>query len=633
MHFDGRCRIANARSRGRVSRSAIAAQSRPTNLITPTINNSHPTVTTHVQVGITTPSRSRTATRSANAARSVIITRSGIAFRFPLPTNSDLSTRSIHARRSPSASNLTILNLRRRRMPSRDHTSIIPNEVLLDIFEIVLSVNPRWVPEHAAPVRLSHVCKLWRTLVLAEAKLWTNIKITEAFYNSDTLSMTNFPFTLLRVEHFLEKSRKRALTIEVDLMLDRRVDRLNMANTRNPAVVNPSNFFRACVQKLSKLFSPHVRRFKSFTLSCNQPNLVADIQSCFSYIPMPLLESWVVRSSVLFRIFENEYNNSAGPTCTSKSELYTMFPRLRTAIFTDTPIEWSRFRPVHLTSLEIKLLINRERPDGEMIRQMLLACAQSLESLILHYAAPPTHAREPYEMLKLRHFELGYHDLGEIHPIIQDIRLLQLDDFTIEDFNRRFSAARAPSEEEVEAAGLLFDTMIEHLPLPQLQHLTLRHIISERSPPPSTATNLVTSSPSFRFLCQLVALKSLTLAGPDAGILNLLNYLPVVSGAEDLDITPIFRPSQVPLPALEVLQFASFEKHWDQIQLFLNNRIGRHNSYRRFNKLIFCDLATAKARSLAEDICQSVDLGLLTKSFEYIDPSIGSGFNFSHFFE
>ena len=627
-------RITNARSGA--AANPVAAP--PTNQVgNPSISTSRSVAATRPIAAFHSPTatRSTTATRSINAACSNITTRSTIAIR------------SINIRSTTAASNpaftpdvvatmiilSTLLNQKRRRaLPRRprDYISVIPNEVLLDIFEIVLLLHPTWVPAHAAPVRLSQVCMLWRGLVFADPKLWTIIEITEWFCwpRVNRINMAHFPSTLLRVEHFLAMSKERPLTIKIELRTCSQDDWNMEADGQNPAA--PSHFFQTCVERLSRLISPHVWRFKSFTLHCDRSNFIADIQSRFCYIPMPMLECWEVEHPFPYFEGDNETSYSV-PMCTSDSELCTMFPRLQTAKFLGTAIQWSRFHSVHLRSLELRCLAEHERPDGELMRQMLLACGQSLESLILYDATPTTRAREPYEMPKLKHLELRCDGFRDMIPFIRNIRLPQLADLTIEDLSQKFYLD-SPSEGEVEAGRLFFNIVMEHLPLHCLEHLNLRHVVSAHFSPRSNSTDSATSTSLFKFLCNLVALKSLTLADPDIDILNLLNYLPVAS--EDGGSTQPSQSPEVPLPALEVLRLERFDRDWDEIQVFLNDRIlGRHDSIRRLNKLILSEIGYPEEKCAPlwiKDIYQSIDIRLLTKRFEYIDSRIAGNFSFSY---
>jgi hypothetical protein len=219
--------------------------------------------------------RSRVITApSASAARHVISTHPNN----PIPsintsrspvTVTTAATRSIDIQSSASSPPspacdaqaldlIFALILNRKRTPPRNIISIIPNEILLDIFEMVLSVNPGWLSARASPVRLSHVCVLWRALVLATPSLWVNIKITEGCYDPNKLDMTHFPSTLLRVEHYLERSRERPLIIDITLNTPLRDD-WNTADAQKLAIVNP--FLQTCVEKLSRLFVPHLGRF------------------------------------------------------------------------------------------------------------------------------------------------------------------------------------------------------------------------------------------------------------------------------------------------------------------------------------------------------------------------------------
>jgi hypothetical protein len=233
-------------------------------------------------------------------------------------------------------------------------------------------------------------------------------------------------------------------------------------------------------------------------------------------------------------------------------------------------------------------------------------------------------------MPKLKRLELGYNRPEDIIPFISDIRLPRLDNLTIEDIGRRYFPY-SPSAREVETVRLLLDNIDEHFPLHQVEHLNLRQVILERSPPRSTSVDL-TSTP-FKFFCKLVALKSLTLADPDIRILNLLNYIPLVPG--DGDRTNVSHP--VPVPALDVLRLEKFDRDRRRIQMFLSTRIRRHSFLRRLNKLIFSELercmAEEKTRSWTKNICQFLDMRLLTKSFEYVDPATDSKFSFCDSFE
>ena len=504
--------------------------------------------------------------------------------------------------------------------------SSIPAEVLVFIFGLVPS-------PHSLPVTLSHVCKSWRALSLGTPKLWSRIVIHEEY----TIYITHFLTTLLRVQHCLTRSGSHALTLDIVIL------KCNVQHYSEPVSSKLGrealNSYSVCVRTLSAMLGAHTWRFRSFKLLCDEFSTIVDVQSCFPSIQMQLLEVWDIHQrdeigEVEAQAMEDKlvFISIADLTALSIPLVHrglgpetgsTMFPRLRTATISATPLDWSRFAPRNLQSLDICYLPKPACPDGETLRQILLANAHSLTTLKLHGAAPATRAKEPYLVPTLQRLDLGCVYPDELIPFLEDIHFPNLESLAIENLFPLFMDHDNTS---------LFQSLMNCLPITQLRSLELKNICFVPDHSDSSGmrrpidllpdlSNLVVPAITFEFFCKLRSLKDLTLLEPDMATLNVLNHIPVGVGIRDGSA------ARIPIPSLDILRLERSDREYaEREQIFLRTRIARRNSLLPINQIMFVRPGGWDSMEARDWICEtfrSIDVLSLAKKFEYLETEQG----------
>lgn len=511
--------------------------------------------------------------------------------------------------------------------------SLIPNEVLLDIFAIAIVPSISNAVSCVLPFRLSHVSKLWRALTLGFPTLWTNISIHE------TLSLTSFKYHKLpRVAKFLERSGTLALTIDI-WVVSHPISFEELFSKAWPD--DDLDDYHQCLENLSLILAPHVWRFRSLSIVCSDFSDIAYIQRSFPAVPMPQLEFWSVRQTCGSGLAFEDNLVDMGDMTALRIPLHPpkdvthdmnplMFPRLRSAIFDATPMEWSRFCPRNLHYLEIDFLPTQARPSGDVLRHILLENEHSLVSLKIYGASPLSKASQPYEMSNLERLDIGYAFPEELLPFVGDIKLPNLVHLVIEDISRSSSPDFLRQELDYNhGTTVLFQNITEQFPLRQVKDLELRHIYLMPPLPGHTPSHaqfelvrnqlhLIIPYTPFQFFCKLVELKNLTLVNPDIATISTLNHIPTqvhVEAASNLN------PALVPVPALDVIHLEDFDR--DLIRLFLFLRASEFRAFRRFSMLTFGNpCGVDPSARWIESIAASGDMFLVTEDFVYNEPNI-----------
>jgi hypothetical protein len=498
--------------------------------------------------------------------------------------------------------------------------SSIPNEILARVFQLVPSL-------HALPVTLSHVCRLWRDVALGAPELWANI----AIYEEIGVHMTHFLTTLLRVQHCIARSGSHALTLDITILQFS----LHYPPAGEPRLSDDyqseiQKSFNICIRSLSVMLAPHVWRFKSFKLEHDEFSSVVDIQSSFTHVSMPLLEIWEVlhrdegENVEFFTTVDEVDLNYYCAECTTLSVplqprgvgpglCSVTYPRLRKARLSSTPLDWPRFGPTNLQSLEISYLPKLLCPDGETLRQILLANAHALITLKLHGASPTGQAIEPYVLPNLARLELGYMYPDELIPFVQDANFPSLEYFVIED-------VLADDHDNTS----LMRNIINHFPLHRMKTVEIRHItffpsLLQHPPTPPHPLNvllpdlsdLVVPATIFKFLYKLSSLRNLTLSNTDIAIFNALNHLPPAGRGGYVCGSSL-------VPCLEVLRLEYSCK--DDGRAFLETRIARRSELPNIPQIIFVVEHSDKRDWICE-IVRSVDVLSITKRFEYLEKN------------
>jgi len=460
-------------------------------------------------------------------------------------------------------------------------------ELLLEVFHI--STSDIMAP-NVMPATLSHVSKLWRDLILHAPKLWTKILVVEDLGPD----VTEFEKTIDRVQFFLAHSAACALDVHIELRTF--CDSYMMDDLWHP-FHDIIDQFRQCTRSVSLLLAPHIWRIKSFNLDCDEFKPICDVQSSFPRVPMAMLEALRVRQLFEQQSFQNVLGASDANELTAiaisvplvpRYAVEEMYPKLRSAILATVPVDWQRFCPKNLHTLEISFLPITARPNGRMLRQILLANEHSLESLTIHGAGPADYVPEPFVMSNVRHLDLGYAYPQELIHLVKCMRVPNLVTLNIIDLRRKLMFAPQRRNLSYDDSPLaLFHAIIDEFPLHQVKEVELRQItfmpdfillplFPEIQIVPNLSRLPIPTTP-LHFFCKLTALKSLTIVDPDPGTLHALNYLPpLFKNQRPYDDSQF---THVPVPVLDFLHLVDF--NFPLVRFFLKVRCNHHISFRR----------------------------------------------------
>jgi hypothetical protein len=281
-----------------------------------------------------------------------------------------------------------------------------------------------------------------------------------------------------------------------------------------------------------------------------------------------------------------------------------LYPKLQCTVLTAIPMDWGRFCPKMLNTLEISFLPLEARPSGKTLRHILLANEHSLESLTIHGAGPVEDIPAPFVMSNLRHLDLGYAYPIELMDFVRCLRVPNL--VTLRISYLRCSVSSVTARHRImydHSAIYLFEVIIQEFPLSQVSELELRHIAFmpeldniymwpelqtvfdlEGLPIPVTALH---------FFSKLTMLRSLSIVDPDPGTTYALNYIPPLTITHDQYDEA--QPNHRVVPALDCLHLADF--NIPLVCHFLKIRRRYHTSFCRLSLLRFSIPVTWRIRS------------------------------------
>jgi hypothetical protein len=345
---------------------------------------------------------------------------------------------------------------------------------------------------------------------------------------------------------------------------------------------------------MSGLLAPHIYRVRYFSLVCDELTSICDIQSCFLYTPMMMLEDVRVHKLYERNVLYDESESVALLPRRMEEEIY---PKLRHAVLSAIPMDWHLFSPRNLQTLEIRFLPMQGRPDGEALRQVLLANEHTLESLIIHNAGPVDCGLRPYVLSKLRHLDLGFAYPFEPIHLITCLRVPSLVTLSITDM-RVAPERRITHYDHIVPA--IFQALIDNFPLHQVKQLGLQNIsfmpgmrFLRLYPDVQLVPNLSAlpiPASALYFLRSLTTLKSLHIINPDPGTLHALNYLP--TPIRDKDPAGVSQCTHLPVPALEFLHLENFNPLL--VRRFLLVRFTYRSLFRRSRSLMLSIPTTRK---------------------------------------
>ncbi|KAG6856797.1 hypothetical protein H0H87_000493 [Tephrocybe sp. NHM501043] len=367
-------------------------------------------------------------------------------------------------------------------MPGRSYISILPVELLLEIFQMVYA-DCSTAPASFHPlVSLSHVSKPWRDCLLNTPTFWGTIQIV-AMLDKTTAMIEN---EIERVNIFLERSKDCPLTIHITTYS---YVRHKAMEDKDFAQNVPA--FLSQLEKLSAALHRHADRFFSFFLLVDEYPCTASILSSLADVPMPWLEKWTVKNvfdemcDLEEDYLEAEEEDSHMVLLRDTQELFgklskPLYPNLRHVTLNSVPLHWSGFAPSNLIFLEITMLPGGWRPTVWALGYILGASANTLQKLILLTAISPDQSLVPNIVsLPCLHFlVLGFENPLELVPLLNMIEVPDLQTLVINDHFRQtlHPADRATTTPYVTETIELFRVLATRLPLSRISDVTLRHI-------------------------------------------------------------------------------------------------------------------------------------------------------------
>jgi len=471
--------------------------------------------------------------------------------------------------------------------------SRVPADVLIYIFQLGTICVDCQVDIVSFPLLISHVCYQWRELALQTSTLWTTIDIfdvSESFTLPDSPAVDElapqraFPFAAL----FLERSRTRPINVRIDLRSETYDFELSDYENQINSVFSP-----LLSRLLSFLLAPHAMRFKEFRFLSDIFLPIIDVLSCLSSIPMPQLEKWEVQRCDIYHCFEDMFEPRGTTNALSlfsrpvgveeHAAAYTenLYPNLKHAVLSGTPLRWSHFSLTNLKSLSLNYLANEVRPTFTTLRHILLANEHSLEKLEIQGAAP-ADIGPPYVLSNVRKLTLGYTFPEEAFGLVCTLKTPNLTELVITDLARYLTPeSNRPQTRADQSAMVVFAAVMRCMPLHKIQHLGLGcvmfyspdmgwpHDIPTRGTDPGKLPFLLA------FLRSMSSLKSLTLDEPDKALMHFLNC-PILCPKDDNG----GRPCVSSTPNLTHLSLRRID--FPEIRLFFSTRAkfaGRPNEY------------------------------------------------------
>ena len=455
----------------------------------------------------------------------------------------------------------------------------LPRDVILRIIDVGTFDSGDIEDYMLFPLRMSHVCKTWRDLVLNISRLWNTIaykgapKLARLPLMRGNKIPPNDYYPLICL--FLKRSEDRLINIHLDLRQpnhDFSVDERDVSGRGHP------------LDNLLRVFKPHAPRVRTFTFITNTWVDVIQLRYHIYTLKMPNLERFELTRAHLNQTFRPYFRPrplfERVPFCVEpigKTELMLVkggavqqdkWPKVKHVVLVGIPMAWKLWSFYNLTSLKLNYLAGNALLSSESMRHILRAVAPVLKHLEIHGSSPLVNNVDLHEQVELpclQTLSIGFSRTAQMTWLIKTLITPALTSLEIVDLLRCYSQYCRQIERmepEIEPStrdvNPLCKEMLENMPFPldKITHLTLRYLnlsqLGGKDYIPAAGTDDASKPPAARFLLSLSALDTLTLESTDFE--RLANYLFRNSG----------NPPERKLRTLEVLTCFPWRRGFDE---------------------------------------------------------------------
>ncbi|TFK65393.1 hypothetical protein BDN72DRAFT_203127 [Pluteus cervinus] len=359
---------------------------------------------------------------------------------------------------------------------------VLSQEVLHNIFHLGTQDDSGFA------LKISHVCSLWRGIAHSSSDLWAYVAVKNNIDNrfSDTAtfrpntSPSRKPQPLRKFARYLKLSKARPLHVDVTLSMppiDARNDETNIITDTT---------YSLRIQSIACLLVPHFDRICTLKVSCDSYSSV--------YTFFEALDSETAQMCHQLRDCDIEWT---GPLCAvenfprtlsrnheismlDKSGELDTFPNLRRLRLCGVSVDWSNFSPSHLKELSISNIHEDFRPPFQILRSILIANQDTLQTLSLLGVGRPTDAEIlTFDLPNVHTLEIGYEEPEHLHAIVSSMSLPLLKNLTV----RNMKGRRGGMIEELSFPGItdpyflrtneLFEKFTAKWDFSKLEHIKL----------------------------------------------------------------------------------------------------------------------------------------------------------------
>ena len=430
------------------------------------------------------------------------------------------------------------------------HKITLPIDIIYHIIDIGTFDSGDIEDYMLFPLRMSHVCRAWRSMTLNTSRLWRTIaykappKLPKLPLMRGTLQRPTEYYPLICL--FLERSEERSIDIHLDL---RQPD-------YNYSVVEHDVTGKGHpIDNLLSVLTPHASRIKTFTfISNNWTDVVQVLRHHIYTLNMPNLERFELTRAHLSQTFRPTFDRpSLGtwiPFCVQPIDMAQLlasrvvqdehkwpkakqvkWPKVKHVVLVGVPLAWRLWSFYDLTSLKLNYLAGNELLSAKNMRHVFRAVAPALQHLEIHGSSPvvdDSDKQSQVELPRLETLSIGFARTSQVTWLTKTLLTPALTSLEIVDifqcyyqYCRHVEAVEPKGEPSTRDVTKLCGEMLEHMPFPldKITHLTLRYLIlgqlGGEDFVPAVGTDYASLPPAARFLLSLPALDTLTLESTD----------------------------------------------------------------------------------------------------------------------
>ncbi|KAK0445135.1 hypothetical protein EV421DRAFT_341562 [Armillaria borealis] len=462
--------------------------------------------------------------------------------------------------------------------PAKNYIDNLPNEILLEIF----AFGALGSCDTAFSFRVSTTCRLWRSLAISEARLWTSLTVTgttacipEPRHAVDALDAAEVIFP--RETLILERSAD--LDVDVEILVDSHLMGTMPGETQVPPCFTSTHFLY-----LSCLLASHAYHIRSFFASTRDFKSIIWLCMEFRWVVMPRLKKLVlscpdnIASDLSFSeeyevepVHVLEYATEDIQPSSQELQRWSgaLYPLLKDVECSGVPYDWNLFSASNLQNLCLAYQPWDDRPSMETLRGILSNSMNTLESLVLacvidiDSGLPPPATR--LVLPRVQNLTLGYAVSQEIQVLLRAFEFPAINKLVIQ-----------PSEAGTGTADVFINVM-NYLPLDQLQILELWAAYFGSAfpgPDPELVKEGIIAEEALpvalQFIRRLPSLRVLSLHFPCSVFLKYMNY-PVTRRKDGIELSP---NKAVNMAGLRGLLIHSQHPHIDRgVVSFLRERL------------------------------------------------------------